>query len=42
MNEAGLFAGEITILAPDDQTQTRKRVGYVWMQYGTKVEPPPP
>ncbi len=40
-NNAGLFAGEVTNLAPQDNVATSKPFGYVWMEYGEPAPAPP-
>ena len=41
MSKAGLFAGEVTPIAPADEEPTDKPRNYVWMEYGD-IPPPPP
>ena len=34
MSRAGVFAGELSTIAPVDGASTTKPAGYVWLQYG--------
>ncbi len=39
MNEAGLFTGEITQLAPADASPTTKQRGFCWFEHGISLPP---